>query len=565
MSKKDNGYTIKFLILIAAFLAAIIISVVLGRYAVSVDDFFKILWSRLPFTDPDQTWEPVTEKVLLEIRLPRVAAALLIGASLSMAGVCYQGMFRNPLVSPDILGASTGAGFGAALAILLGAGYFLISSMAFLFGISAVLLAYGTVVIDQSSGCEIHHHSNGNRNDTIDFYQMEIEPSDHRGRNVKIRWRQYYIAQADCRNLRDPADSGGGICFWNDWLDRTDYPASMQDDLRLRLSQIDSGDGAVWGDVPSCGRRCGEDGHHGRNTDWNTHVLPGSTTVPVPAYYGRRDEKVISYNNIIKVDHLTFSYDPSNAVLDDISFELGTGQLVAVLGPNGAGKSTLFKCLLGLLKRYQGSIYMEGRDIKELNRKQMAAIAAYIPQSETPVFNYSVMDSVLMGTTGMLSPLQAPGAEQIEIAKQALAYLDIEYMADRGINEISGGERQLALLARAMAQRARVLIMDEPTANLDYGNQQHVLRHIQKMAQNGYTILLSTHNPEHALQYATHVLAIKDHKILANGNAKTILNEELIKSIYGLDVKVLEVEVGGSIVRSCVPAKKTESPRESSR
>ena len=142
MSKKDNGYTIKFLILIAAFLAAIIISVVLGRYAVSVDDFFKILWSRLPFTDPDQTWEPVTEKVLLEIRLPRVAAALLIGASLSMAGVCYQGMFRNPLVSPDILGASTGAGFGAALAILLGAGYFLISSMAFLFGISAVLLAY---------------------------------------------------------------------------------------------------------------------------------------------------------------------------------------------------------------------------------------------------------------------------------------------------------------------------------------------------------------------------------------------------------------------------------------
>lgn len=142
MSKKDNGYTIKFLILIAAFLAAIIISVVLGRYAVSVDDFFKILWSRLPFTDPDQTWEPVTEKVLFEIRLPRVAAALLIGASLSMAGVCYQGMFRNPLVSPDILGASTGAGFGAALAILLGAGYFLISSMAFLFGISAVLLAY---------------------------------------------------------------------------------------------------------------------------------------------------------------------------------------------------------------------------------------------------------------------------------------------------------------------------------------------------------------------------------------------------------------------------------------
>ena len=265
---------------------------------------------------------------------------------------------------------------------------------------------------------------------------------------------------------------------------------------------------------------------------------------------------------MIKVSNLTFSYDPSFKVLDDISFELGTGQLVAVLGPNGAGKSTLFKCLLGLLRKYEGEIYMGGHNIKTLNRKKMASIAAYIPQSETPVFNYSVMDSVLMGTTGMLSPLQAPGEEQIEIARKAIEYLDIGYMADRGINEISGGERQLALLARAMAQKAKVLIMDEPTANLDYGNQQHVLRHIQKMARQGYTILLSTHNPEHALQYATHVLAIKDHKILAEGDAKTTLNENLIKEIYGLDVKVLEVEVGGSIVRSCIPAKRPADSEE---
>ncbi len=264
---------------------------------------------------------------------------------------------------------------------------------------------------------------------------------------------------------------------------------------------------------------------------------------------------------MIKVKNLSFAYD-TDKVLDDISFELGAGQLVAVLGPNGAGKSTLFKCILGLLKKYEGEIYLGGKNIRDMNRKEMAAIAAYIPQSETPVFNYTVMDSVLMGTTGMLSPLQAPGPEQIEIAKKAIRYLDIEYMADRGINEISGGERQLALLARAMAQKAKVLIMDEPTANLDYGNQQHVLRHIQKMAKQGYTILLSTHNPEHALQYATHVLSIKNHKILAEGDAKTVLNEELIKNIYGLDVKVLEVEIGGSIVRSCIPAKLAEEADE---
>lgn len=261
---------------------------------------------------------------------------------------------------------------------------------------------------------------------------------------------------------------------------------------------------------------------------------------------------------MIKVSNLSFAYDKAR-VLDDISFEFGEGQLIAILGPNGAGKSTLFKCMLGLLRKYEGEILLGGRDIRTMNRKEMAKLAAYIPQSETPVYNYTVRDAVLMGTTGMLSPLQSPGEEHIAIAEKAMEYLDIGYMADRGINEISGGERQLALLARAMAQKARILIMDEPTANLDYGNQQHVLRHIRKMAKRGYTILLSTHNPEHALQYATHVLAIKNHKVLAAGKARDILTEKLINEIYGLEVKVLEVPVGGSVVRSCIPAALAEN------
>ena len=256
---------------------------------------------------------------------------------------------------------------------------------------------------------------------------------------------------------------------------------------------------------------------------------------------------------MIRAEHLTFAYDKIK-VLDDISFGIERGQLVAVLGPNGAGKSTLFKCILRLLHKYEGSISLNGEDTRNLNRKKMAALAAYIPQSETPVFNYTVRDSVLMGTTGMLSPLRSPGPEQREIAQEAIDFLGIGYMAERGINEISGGERQMALLARAIAQKAKVLIMDETTANLDYGNQHQVLKSIQNMARHGYTILLSTHNPEHALRYATHVLAIKDHRILAEGDAEKTLTEDLIREIYDLDVKILETEVNGTIVRSCVPA-----------
>lgn len=139
---KKKSYKIHFAVLVTVFTAAVLVSVVIGRYSLSIGDFFKVIWSRISPGDVVRTWDPAAETVLFKIRLPRVAAALMIGAALSMAGVSYQGMFRNPLVSSDILGASTGAGFGAALAILLGANYFAISFSAFVFGLLAVALAY---------------------------------------------------------------------------------------------------------------------------------------------------------------------------------------------------------------------------------------------------------------------------------------------------------------------------------------------------------------------------------------------------------------------------------------
>ncbi|MBO4835428.1 MAG: ABC transporter ATP-binding protein [Lachnospiraceae bacterium] len=256
---------------------------------------------------------------------------------------------------------------------------------------------------------------------------------------------------------------------------------------------------------------------------------------------------------MLEVRNLSFAYK-TVPVLEQISFRAEKGRLIAVLGANGAGKSTLFKCILGLLKTERGTIFLAGRDIKEMSRKEIAQTAAYIPQAESPVFNYNVFDTVLMGTTGSLSPLRSPGEKQKQAAEEAISFMGIEDLKERGINEISGGERQLVLLARAMAQKAQILIMDEPTANLDYGNQQHVMSHVRMMAENGYTVLLSTHNPEHALQYATDVLAIKDHRVAAEGKVDEILNEELIERLYGLKVKITEAEVNGRIVRSCIPA-----------
>ena len=257
---------------------------------------------------------------------------------------------------------------------------------------------------------------------------------------------------------------------------------------------------------------------------------------------------------MLRVKELTFSYRrDSIKVLDGVSFEEEPGRMVALLGANGAGKSTLFRCILGFEKHYSGEVYLDGNEMKNLSRKEIASLVAYVPQSESPVFNYPVFDTVLMGTTGALPAFAAPKQEQIEAAKNAIRFLGIEHLAERGVNEISGGERQLTMLARAIAQNAKMMIMDEPTANLDYGNQQLVLKNMKKLTRQGYTVIFSTHNPEHALHYASHVLVLKDHRIVAEGEAEKTLSETLIKDIYGLESKILHTQVDGRTVTSCIP------------
>ena len=236
----------------------------------------------------------------------------------------------------------------------------------------------------------------------------------------------------------------------------------------------------------------------------------------------------------IDVERLSFSYG-AHPVLRDVSFRAEPGQLVAVLGPNGAGKSTLFRCILGFLSHYQGSISLCGRDVRHLPRRELARLAAYIPQSSQPLFDYTVRDTVLMGASGGLEPLRQPGRQQLETAQRMMELVGIAPLADRGIRRISGGERQLTLIARALAQQARILLMDEPAANLDYGNQFRLLQQVHRLTEQGYTVLLSTHDPEHALRFATHVLALHGGTVAACG-----------------PLTVAQVPVTGGTVRSCV-------------
>ncbi|HWQ58337.1 MAG TPA: ABC transporter ATP-binding protein [Clostridia bacterium] len=243
----------------------------------------------------------------------------------------------------------------------------------------------------------------------------------------------------------------------------------------------------------------------------------------------------------LTVSHLSFGYGP-HAVLRDVSFEAKPGELLCVLGPNGVGKSTLFRCILGLLADYRGNILIGGRDAGKLSPRARANFVAYIPQSHYPAFNYSVFEMVLMGATRELSALATPGARQREGAQTALSQLGIEDLAYRGFARLSGGEQQLVLIARAIAQKAEILVMDEPTANLDYGNQLRVLERVRGLSREGYAVLLSTHNPQHALMYADRILALHEGAVLADGAPDDTLTEELLMRLYGVEARFVAFE-----------------------
>ncbi len=239
----------------------------------------------------------------------------------------------------------------------------------------------------------------------------------------------------------------------------------------------------------------------------------------------------------IEVKNLSFSYG-GRQVLRDVSFSAEGGKLLSVLGPNGVGKSTLFRCILGLLKGYSGKILVDGADTGSLGARELARRIAYIPQSSYPAFSYTVHEMVLMGTSAQGNRFSPPGREQERVAVSALERMGIAHLAGRAYTQLSGGERQLALIARALAQQSPVLLMDEPTANLDYGNQLRVLSRVRALAEEGYTILQSTHNPEQAYFFSHQILALAEGGILALGPPGEVLDAALIRTLYGVDVEV---------------------------
>ena len=255
----------------------------------------------------------------------------------------------------------------------------------------------------------------------------------------------------------------------------------------------------------------------------------------------------------LEAKHLDFGYH-DHRVGSDVSLALEAGEVLCLLGPNGSGKTTLFKTLLGLLPSQGGEVLIDEVDLRARARDEVARLVSYVPQAHAAFFPFTVEEVVLMGRTAHLGLFSSPSRRDREAAQAAIARMRLAHLAGAVYTRISGGERQLTLIARALAQEARVVVMDEPTANLDFGNQVRVLQHIQSLAQSGIGVLLSTHDPDQAFLCARRVAMLHQGRLAHMGTPDEVITAESLKQIYGVDVVVTRVPMAGGVERPvCIP------------
>ena len=226
-------------------------------------------------------------------------------------------------------------------------------------------------------------------------------------------------------------------------------------------------------------------------------------------------------------------------VLKGISCNADYGDVLCLLGPNGCGKTTLFRMILGTLPVTDGKIVIDGKNIHDFTTRALANMIAYIPQYHSPVFAYTVLDVVIMGRASHFSAFEAPKEPDREAAFAALKKVNALHLANKKYTSLSGGQRQLVLIARAICQSAKIFIMDEPAANLDYANHQLLMNVISGLARQGYCIIMSTHSPEHPFSVGTKVLLMKTGKVVGFGTPKEAITSETLQSVYDIEMDVI--------------------------
>lgn len=265
--------------------------------------------------------------------------------------------------------------------------------------------------------------------------------------------------------------------------------------------------------------------------------------------------------SILQVTNASFSYEQhSEKIFEDISFEVGQGEIFCLLGPNGCGKSTLLDNILGVNHLQRGEIRVMGRDTRSLKAGQIARYIAYVPQSHERTFPYQVIDIVKMGRAAYTGRFSSPSAEDKEIAKEALDLVGLRHLRHRPYTQLSGGEGQLVMIARALAQKTPVIVMDEPTAHLDFKHEMVVMETIVKLVRTtDLTVVMATHFPNHTFYLEnngikTTVALMHNKHFLEVGNPTKVLNEHNMRTLYNVNTKLMTCPLDTStVLKQLVP------------
>lgn len=232
-------------------------------------------------------------------------------------------------------------------------------------------------------------------------------------------------------------------------------------------------------------------------------------------------------------------------VSEAVDLSIAAGEVLCLLGPNGCGKTTLFRTVLGLLPPLAGRVLVQGQPVQHWPRAEFARRVGYVPQAQAGVFAFEALDMVLMGRAARLPLLARPSGVDRVMALACMERLQIAHLAARRYTELSGGERQLVLIARALAQEPALLVMDEPTASLDFGNQIRVLEQIEALSAQGMAMLLSTHQPEHGLRVASRIALLGHGRLLGVGEPRAVATPAALAELYGVSEAAIAAHLSG--------------------
>ena len=225
-------------------------------------------------------------------------------------------------------------------------------------------------------------------------------------------------------------------------------------------------------------------------------------------------------------------------ILDGVSVTSGAGEFIGLVGPNGDGKTTLIKCISGLLAHSQGTVHLDGRDLARMSPRDVAQVVAHLPQNTSVDFGFTSLEVVLMGRNPHLGPFQLEGARDYEVARAGMKFTDTEWLSDREITTLSGGERQRVLIARALAQEPRLLLLDEPTANLDIQHQLQVMDLVRSLVDDGLAAVTAMHDLNMASAYCDRIYVMSEGRVVASGTPAEVLVPGLIRQVFGVGVTI---------------------------